>query len=150
MMDHQKMWAKIEWPCNCKHMQIILVVIPQCTLPPQPMCQTLLSDFSRVWLRDYHKADTWSWMSCVSWLSRYLFLGPYCSWVDTSSKHAWHVTKNWNYMCTANTCFASEVKECLSSPCLLHFELDQWMVFLSRCANRGSLKCEIWINYIAT
>ena len=27
--------------------------IPQCTLPPQPMCQTLLSDFSRVWLRDY-------------------------------------------------------------------------------------------------
>ena len=26
--------------------------IPQCTLPSQPMCQTLLSDFSRVWLRD--------------------------------------------------------------------------------------------------
>ena len=25
----------------------------QCTLPPQPMCQTLLFDFSRVWFRDY-------------------------------------------------------------------------------------------------
>ena len=24
----------------------------QCTLPPQPMCQTLLFDFSRVWFRD--------------------------------------------------------------------------------------------------
>ena len=29
--------------------------IPQCTLPPRPVYQTLLSDFSRVWLRDYHK-----------------------------------------------------------------------------------------------
>ena len=27
--------------------------IPQCTLPPCPVYQTLLSDFSRVWLRDY-------------------------------------------------------------------------------------------------
>ena len=27
--------------------------IPQCTLPPRPMCQTLLFDFSRVWFRDY-------------------------------------------------------------------------------------------------
>ena len=25
----------------------------QCTLPPWPMCQTLLFDFSRVWFRDY-------------------------------------------------------------------------------------------------
>ena len=32
--------------------------IPQCTLPPQLMCQTLLSDFSRVWLRDYPIAAT--------------------------------------------------------------------------------------------
>ena len=27
--------------------------IPQCTLPPRPVYQTLLSDFSRVWLWDY-------------------------------------------------------------------------------------------------
>jgi len=26
--------------------------IPQCALPPWPMCQTLLFDFSRVWFRD--------------------------------------------------------------------------------------------------
>ena len=26
--------------------------IPQCTLPPHPVYQTLLSDFSRFWLRD--------------------------------------------------------------------------------------------------
>ena len=25
----------------------------QCTLPPRPMCQTLLFNFSRVWFRDY-------------------------------------------------------------------------------------------------
>ena len=28
--------------------------IPQCTLPSRPIFQILLSDFSRVWLRDYH------------------------------------------------------------------------------------------------
>ena len=28
--------------------------ILQCTLPPRPVYQTLLSDFSRVWLQDYH------------------------------------------------------------------------------------------------
>ena len=28
----------------------------QCTLPPRPMCQTLLFDFSRVWFRDYRAA----------------------------------------------------------------------------------------------
>ena len=27
--------------------------IPQCTLPPQLVCQTLLFDFLRVWFRDY-------------------------------------------------------------------------------------------------
>ena len=29
--------------------------IPQCTLPPQPIYQTRLSDFSRVWLQDYYQ-----------------------------------------------------------------------------------------------
>ena len=28
------------------------------TLPPQPMCQTLLFDFSRVWFRDYLQGGT--------------------------------------------------------------------------------------------
>ena len=35
--------------------------IPQCTLPPRPVYQTLFSDSSRVWLRDY--------FSCVAWNS---------------------------------------------------------------------------------
>ena len=30
-----------------------ILKIPQCTLPPQPIYQTLLSNFLRVWLRDY-------------------------------------------------------------------------------------------------
>ena len=35
--------------------------IPQCTLPPRPVYQTLLSDFSRVWLQDY------LWVAACFW-----------------------------------------------------------------------------------
>ena len=44
--------------------------IPQCTLPPLPMCQTLLFNFSRVWFQDYsewlrEKVGVCVWCSCV-------------------------------------------------------------------------------------
>ena len=35
-----------------------------CTLPPRPMCQNLLFDFSRVWFRDY-SGSGWYGLACT-------------------------------------------------------------------------------------
>ena len=58
--------------------------ILQCTLPPRPMCQTLLSDFSRVWLREQYLPMT---MHACAWVCVCVCIHTCFSWTERDRLH---------------------------------------------------------------